>query len=877
MQSNINLSEFDAITFHFDGNNNDKDDISALPIAASIAQSAGLADKITFFYGNNLSEPDSTSQVAAMRESAAFADKLGITTHSYQDGIQQTTDELVKILNSGKKVLAIEGGPMEAIYRALEQTSPANRGNVVALSHSSWNENRAVGTRPGGGKPRTWSDIAADFPEVQQIDIQDQNNGSNNDKGFNSFEWDWLDTTNNPVLQEAREKMQNAQGKVNDPSDAGMLFYAITGQETADPFDAKAFFDANPPSFDPSIPPPPEPPTPNPSGSVFLAQNGQVVIEAESANPTGDWQKVTVGGEASLLWDAAQSSYGKVPNGQTLAYQFETDEAGTYSIAMHSGRIKSAMNASDRYENGKSGPERTDTGNDAYVSIINAETGAVVQSPTKLFTGLGSSDRELKWGTTFDANHNKSQAQVTLQADTQYRLEISGRSDGYALDRVTLSNDGFLKDADAPQSPIKGSNPNPPPEPEPEPEPNPTPGKDLITFALVNPETEEFVEGFEDLGANDTINLNEVDLTQYNVVAKINPDHPDAQSVKSVKFESPLGNRTENIKPYALFGDIDGDFYGKPLSEGDFTLKATAYTQEGAKGQVVGAADLDYSVVDGAQPQSDAIGEYGSLTLNDQWQTVALDETYDNPVVIVSDPTFNGSDPAAIRLRNITDNTFQVRLQEPKYKDDTHTNESVSYLVMEAGDWELADGTRLSAGTRNSDQLTTQGFESVDITGFESAPTVLSQVQTFNGGDWVTTRTKGQSATDFQVAMQEEEALNNGGHTQETIGWLAVESGTAFDGDTLMQSNTTGQSHDDSRSKVSFAADFDVAPAVIVKLGSFEGSDTANLRLDDISATSFGVRVYEEQSLDSELNHTTEAVSFLALEGQSGSLTGSAV
>ncbi|MEO0490668.1 MAG: hypothetical protein AAFZ49_14085, partial [Cyanobacteria bacterium J06659_2] len=133
------------------------------------------------------------------------------------------------------------------------------------------------------------------------------------------------------------------------------------------------------------------------------------------------------------------------------------------------------------------------------------------------------------------------------------------------------------------------------------------------------------------------------------------------------------------------------------------------------------------------------------------------------------------------------------------------------------------------------------------------------------------------SADSFKLAMQEEEALNPGSHAPETIGWLAVESGTAFDGDTLMQSNTTGQSHDDSRSKVSFAADFDVAPAVIVKLGSFEGSDTANLRLDDISATSFGVRVHEEQSLDSELNHTTEAVSFLALEGQSGSLTGSAI
>ncbi|MEM7770731.1 MAG: hypothetical protein AAF327_09490 [Cyanobacteria bacterium P01_A01_bin.37] len=613
----INLSEFDAITFHFDGNNNDKDDISALPIAAAIAKSAGLEDKISFFYGNNVSENNNSNQEAAMRESAAFAETLGIDTYSYQDGLQKTTNELVKILNSGKKVLAIEGGPMETIYRALEQTNPANRGNVVLLSHSTWNEDRAEGSRPGGGEPRTWADLRQDFPEVQQIDIKDQNNGSNNDRGFNSFKWDWLDTTNNPVLQEARDKMQNAQGKVNDPSDAGMLFYAITGNETANPDDAKAFFDANPPSFssNPSPNPTPTPtPTPDPNpgneGDVFMAQDGQLVLEAESATPVGSWKSVSVDGETGLLWDAANSSYGKVPTGQTLSYAFETDESGSYNIAMHSGRIKSTMNGSDRYENGKGGKERSDTGNDAYVAIVNAETGEVVQKPTKLFTGLGSADRDLKWGTTFDANHKKSQAKVDLDANTQYRLEISGRSDGYVLDRITLSNDGVLKDANAPESPLKGSNPSPTPDPAPEPTPDPdpiptpdpsptpTPNQPLLTFALVNSETDKIVDGYENLDVNGSIDLNGLDVDQYSVIAQVNPNHPDAKTVKSVKFESSLGDRTENVAPYALFGDSTGDFAGKMLDTGDYTIKATAYTGTNGSGAAIDTANVGYTVVD---------------------------------------------------------------------------------------------------------------------------------------------------------------------------------------------------------------------------------------------------------------------------------------
>ena len=274
-------------------------------------------------------------------------------------------------------------------------------------------------------------------------------------------------------------------------------------------------------------------------------------------------------------------------------------------------------------------------------------------------------------------------------------------------------------------------------------------------------------------------------------------------------------------------------------------------------------------------PTGDTVGEYGTLDLNPTWQTVSLDETYDNPVVIVSDPSFNGSDPVAVRLRQVTGNTFQIRLQEPNYKDGSHVSESVSFLVMEAGDWTLSDGTRISAGTRNSSRLTSKGFESVNLKDFDSTPTVLSQVQTANGGDWVTTRTTGQSANKFQVAMQEEEALNKGGHTSEKIGWLAIEQGVASDGDTLMQGGTTGQNYTDSRSTVRFEAEFDSAPSVIAKVGSFNGQDTANLRLDDISKTSFGVGVHEEQSLDQELTHfKPESVSFLALEGTSGTLTG---
>ncbi|CAN0478688.1 unnamed protein product, partial [Hapterophycus canaliculatus] len=221
----------DQILFHFDGNNNDEDDIAAIPVAALLAASAGIADKMTFFYGNNIAERNNDSRLSVLDESAAFANGLGVATVDYQDDIAAATAGVVELLTSGQKILAIEGGPMEAIYRALEQTDVQFHSNIKLLSHSSWNENRDVVNRDGVEEARTWADIASDFPNVEQVDIQDQNAGNNNDQGFNNNGWSALDSSDDPTLSAARDAMNGAaingnNAKPNDPSDAGMLWFA---------------------------------------------------------------------------------------------------------------------------------------------------------------------------------------------------------------------------------------------------------------------------------------------------------------------------------------------------------------------------------------------------------------------------------------------------------------------------------------------------------------------------------------------------------------------------------------------------------------------------------------------------------------------------
>ncbi|WP_420335594.1 Ig-like domain-containing protein [Roseibium sp.] len=292
------INKFDHVFFHFDGNNNDPDDIAAIPVAALLAKAAGIEDKTTLLYGNNLAEANASGRKAKLDDGGDFAKGLGLDAYNYQDDIDGTTALLVEKLNSGQKVLMIEGGPMEAAYRALEQTDPSKHANITLLSHSGWNENRDVINNPSDPdltEARTWDDIRDDFPGVTQIDIKDQNDGSNNTKGFNNNGWSWLDTTDDPVLQEAREIMDTAGStKKNDPSDAGMLFYALTGMEDGTPEDAKSFIESSPAFGGPATPTNSAPVANADSAATSAGEAVVIDVLANDSDADGDALTITI-------------------------------------------------------------------------------------------------------------------------------------------------------------------------------------------------------------------------------------------------------------------------------------------------------------------------------------------------------------------------------------------------------------------------------------------------------------------------------------------------------------------------------------------------------------------------------------------------------
>ena len=268
------------------------------------------------------------------------------------------------------------------------------------------------------------------------------------------------------------------------------------------------------------------------------------------------------------------------------------------------------------------------------------------------------------------------------------------------------------------------------------------------------------------------------------------------------------------------------------------------------------------------------IGEFGKIdNFDHNSQTIQLENNYENPVVFALPLSRNDSDPAIVRITDLQNDRFTAYLQEVEYEDGKHSQESFSYMVLEAGTWELDNGSLLEVGMVNTNLVSTKGWENIAFDAdFADVPVVLSQVQTNVESDFVRTRQKPASVDGFSLSMEEEQALMASGHANETIGWLAIDAGQGTLGQLEYQAGNTAREVTHRRYDLNFSQDFASEPLLFASLSSFYGSDPSGLRYQDLNADGVQIMVEEDLSLDSEVGHTSEIVDFLAISGD-GDLT----
>lgn len=167
------------------------------------------------------------------------------------------------------------------------------------------------------------------------------------------------------------------------------------------------------------------------------------------------------------------------------------------------------------------------------------------------------------------------------------------------------------------------------------------------------------------------------------------------------------------------------------------------------------------------------IGEAGSFNHTQSgtgFSTHTFTNTYNNPVVIMMMNTYNGTNPAHMRLDGTDGNSVDYKVEEWAYLDANHNQETIAYLVVEAGVHTLLDGSLLQA------QKVTTNQDWVDFdfaTAYSANPVVLSMSQTQNGADPIVTRHNNLTSASMSLRVQEEEA-EDGTHNNEVIGVISI-------------------------------------------------------------------------------------------------------
>ena len=327
-------------------------------------------------------------------------------------------------------------------------------------------------------------------------------------------------------------------------------------------------------------------------------------------------------------------------------------------------------------------------------------------------------------------------------------------------------------------------------------------------------------------------------------------------------------NSEENLAGYRIFYREEGQSYNydSPTWEGSETT-CTIYNLDDNTTYyfIARAFDTEWSESgDSNETCYAALSgtvEIGEVSVNHNWKWVKFNDTFIDPVVVAKPLSYNGGDPAVLRIRNVDSKGFDIRIQEWDYLDGTHTTENVSYIVMERGSYILEDGTKVEAGRFDTDATGSFGWVDFSQT-FNQVPVVTSTVSSFNEEDAVCGRLKNIDTTGFDFCMQEQER-NSQIHTTETISYIAWEPSSGTVGNLTFEVDKTDDVITHNLQTIVYNETFIATPVFLADMQTTDGGDTANLRWQNKDFYGIDIKITEEQSRDSEINHTTEVVGYM--------------
>lgn len=312
--------------------------------------------------------------------------------------------------------------------------------------------------------------------------------------------------------------------------------------------------------------------------------------------------------------------------------------------------------------------------------------------------------------------------------------------------------------------------------------------------------------------------------------------------------------------------------YMQVRSGGNITLQAATLQSSWAKTASATAEAPIGTNLAGSPQSADSAGvettgpaiEIGEVEINQEWQRIELQRAFNDPIVVVKALSAYDTEPAVVRVDAIDSKGFWIRVQEWDYLDDAHDLETVSYMVVERGRHELADGTQIEAGSLETG--VTQAFQRQSFSAtFEEAPVVFAAVTSFNESDAVTARLHNVDSDGFDVGLREQEA-NVQLHLPERIDYIAWEVSSGVVDGLRYEVGRTGTNVSQSAYNLVYGTTFQRAPVLVADMQTTYENDTAALRWQNLNVESVDLWVQEEQSHDPEVTPVPEDVGYFVAD-----------
>jgi len=157
---------------------------------------------------------------------------------------------------------------------------------------------------------------------------------------------------------------------------------------------------------------------------------------------------------------------------------------------------------------------------------------------------------------------------------------------------------------------------------------------------------------------------------------------------------------------------------------------------------------------------------------SEYWKTVHLPINFtNNPIVFTQLMTDEEATAATVRLRNVSQNKFDIRLQEAAIDDGIHAKEKIAWVAMETGE-QTANYHWQADTIPITHSWTTVAFRE----RFDNIPLFFANMQTTRDTDAATLRNNSVNWTNGKIRVQEENSVDlNLAHASETAAYLAID------------------------------------------------------------------------------------------------------